>query len=938
VQVAEPPRERPAAPGRPPVRRGLRYKLAGPWELGAIEDGVWRTWTGVVRAGRVRGWRFTATGLAAGAVVIAAVRAIVTLGTGAGTWWARVPALLAAAAALAGVTALMLRWYVRHRADQDDLFPVLSAVVLAVVAAGLTLVTFAGVATVVWDAGWASVPHGSADPAYSLVELSYLRTLAGSVPVLALPDRFGWADPLRLTGLGPNLVRLGYQFMLLVPLIRVAQAGYAAAKSRWARAYDRQAAMLALVRQDLAERPEWISTPAISSGAGAVRASSLPLRYRWTGLDPGQQVTLAALAIAAVVGSSYLPRLPGLVHGWWHAPAAEFPAAWAARVLPWLLAAWLVHRWWRAIPRHGRNLIGEPLSTVTVISLAWIVQIIAAGAAVLGLLVRGGIVAASPASGAGLLEHLAWQVADAMPGPSITGVMHWSRPGTERGALAALVEVAVLLSVLALLSFPVGLAVHVWSQRAVRWRDPDQPDSERAAEVALSAAAGGLRAADQAVRDLAALVQRQRRLWFWVQRYMSYPWVDATDRFIPAIRGGLAGRLFPAERQLIGAVAAAERALKSLPDTPAALAAAGVGQVQLKAYDAAAAAVRRHYLYLDAGDSEHVPGFPTAGHPPPQAVEALDRVNARAADAVAGFAVLLRPPVGHEHLPWQEAPVTVLGERIARVPAAELLETVTSEQFRLRWDFTVRMPLVLAALATRPAAETATFMAGLLAAERDDLKKRAPAPRGRQVLPGPVVLTWQREPERPAQATRRLAGLIHDQGAQRVAEIVAALLASPGTVGPAGERSPSVVCAGFLLEPYHNEPVPAIMRMFILLSDAGCAEFAMGELFRWRLHSAREMIDALDMLSQAGRDDLRVRVLSVAARWRVTMPGGFLSDGWSDGDFVRLIRILREDGVPPAELLSPLGQNVPRSAALREQIATELRQSALDENQWQPLL
>jgi hypothetical protein len=39
-----------------------------------------------------------------------------------------VPALLAGVAVLAAVTALMLHWYVRHRADEDDLFPVLSAV------------------------------------------------------------------------------------------------------------------------------------------------------------------------------------------------------------------------------------------------------------------------------------------------------------------------------------------------------------------------------------------------------------------------------------------------------------------------------------------------------------------------------------------------------------------------------------------------------------------------------------------------------------------------------------------------------------------------------------------------------------------------------------------------------------------------------------------
>src|SRR5258708_2171724 len=160
--------------------------------MGWIEDAVWNGWTGVIRAGRVRGWWFTAIGLAAGIVVVAVVRAIVALGADSGSWWARVPALLSAAVVLAVVTTLMLRWYLRHRADEDDLFPVLSAVVLSVVATGLTVVTFAGLATVIWDAGYAAAPPGAGAADYAVVERSYLWTLAGSVPVLALPHRFGW--------------------------------------------------------------------------------------------------------------------------------------------------------------------------------------------------------------------------------------------------------------------------------------------------------------------------------------------------------------------------------------------------------------------------------------------------------------------------------------------------------------------------------------------------------------------------------------------------------------------------------------------------------------------------------------------------------------------------------------------------------------------------
>jgi hypothetical protein len=68
------------------MRRGLRYRLMSMTDMGWIEDAVWNGWTGVIRAGRVRGWWFTAIGLAAGIVVVAVVRAIVALGADSGSW------------------------------------------------------------------------------------------------------------------------------------------------------------------------------------------------------------------------------------------------------------------------------------------------------------------------------------------------------------------------------------------------------------------------------------------------------------------------------------------------------------------------------------------------------------------------------------------------------------------------------------------------------------------------------------------------------------------------------------------------------------------------------------------------------------------------------------------------------------------------------------
>src|SRR5258708_12969486 len=111
--------------------------------MGWMGGAVWTGWTGVIRAGRVRGWWFTAIGLAAGIVVVAVVRAIVALGADSGSWWARVPALLSAAVVLPVVTTLILRGYPPLRAAAADLFPALSPLVLSALAPRPPVVTSA---------------------------------------------------------------------------------------------------------------------------------------------------------------------------------------------------------------------------------------------------------------------------------------------------------------------------------------------------------------------------------------------------------------------------------------------------------------------------------------------------------------------------------------------------------------------------------------------------------------------------------------------------------------------------------------------------------------------------------------------------------------------------------------------------------------------------
>jgi hypothetical protein len=927
----------------------LLYRLLPSWQPGEV---LWGAWTGVVRTGRARGWRFALVGLVAGMVLVAGGRGVVASGSDAGGWWLRVGAVLVGLAALAAVIALMVRWYLRHRAAQDDPFPMLTALVLSAVATGLAVVAFAGVATLVWRAGLAAPPRSATPPGYARVERSYLWILVDSVPVLDLPQRLGWVDPLPLAGLAADVVRLVYRFVLLVPLIRVAQATYAWAKSSWLRAYERRTTTLELINRDLAEEPEWVGTPGISSGVPTWRAPATRhvRRRAWHGvnLTGTGQLVLAGLAVLAVMGSGYLPRLPALARLWPGGGPAVSVAGWLATGLSWLLAAWLVVRWFRSIPRRGEDLIELPLSSVTVVTVAWIIQIICAAAALLNPLVRAGLTTATPVRGGPttLLEILAWQVTDVLPGPNIVEGLHWRRPGSLDGLVAGLVEIAVLVSVAALLAFPIGRALHVWSQRTSRWRDPDLPEPERVREMAVLAAADDLLAAERAVHELGATARQSYSRWASVTTSMSFPWKART--LGRDLEDWLEYLLRPDERRVRTTVTAAERALTRAQNARLRLAAAGADDLTIAAFDAAAAAIRRSYLYLGAHDPNRRPQAKRAGLTAATAMTAAtaaaraaaiaahlphlrrtttevddgaaDRVAERAERAAAGFADLLTPAARQCDVSWPDLPVTVLGARLDDVPVADLLEHVTAAPFRQRWDFAARLPVVLGVVANRPGAQVAEFALGLLAAERKHLVDRDTDPRPRFHKPD---LT----------ATHYLLGLIHRQDNARIAETAHALLSQPPAGDSAGEQ-----CAWYLLDPYLDKPAD-LMRLCVQLHDSGHREFAEQAL-DFGLEGNHEMSQALDELHGAGRDDLRPWLLSLASHWGATadLPARLSPDVGRGVYLVRLVRLLREQNSPAEDFLALLGRDVPRPDHLRERLTRELRQSTLAEDRWTVLL
>jgi hypothetical protein len=111
-----------------------------------------------------------------------------------------------------------VRWYVRLRAASGDSFPLLATIVLAVFAVGLSVVAFAGLTQLLLADG---VIAGAATPSLLDVEKGYLWQLVASIPLLAIPQRFGWIDPLSLTGPVAGTMLLLFKVALIAPLERV---------------------------------------------------------------------------------------------------------------------------------------------------------------------------------------------------------------------------------------------------------------------------------------------------------------------------------------------------------------------------------------------------------------------------------------------------------------------------------------------------------------------------------------------------------------------------------------------------------------------------------------------------------------------------------------------------------------------------------------------
>jgi len=296
------------------------------------------------------------------------------------------------------------------------------------------------------------------------------------VPLLKIPDGVGWREPMRLTGPAGGAFLLAYKVLLIAPLLRLGIASY-----QW---------LLDGVHKREAKTDDLI------------RRKVLP--DTWTRDEPptphwivhiGYWLCLVALLAAPVVtGFLLLPLI--------YEPGAWLDM-WAAR---WAAALALV---WATIGTMGEGFKalvrrGTELAESVIWYLAAIGFVIVAAAAVNLSLLRTGIattdvpVPAGEQVRAAIAVH-AWNLADAVPGPNIPGILQWNLAYTFTDRWSTLLILLSKLTVLGVILVPVALAVASFTHY-VRQRTRTPGALDHAALFAELFASARL-ATDRATRD-----------------------------------------------------------------------------------------------------------------------------------------------------------------------------------------------------------------------------------------------------------------------------------------------------------------------------------------------------------------------------------------------------------------------------------------------------
>ncbi len=130
--------------------------------------------------------------------------------------------VIAVVAAASGLLVLMARNYLVSKAEPQDRRPFMVAMLVSTGALAAWMEAFAGLTSL--GSRYRAV-YAEALP-LSRGEQLMLWQLVDSVPLLAIPSRLGWDQPLQLTGVAGGILVLAFKIVVIVTLLRMAVAIY----------------------------------------------------------------------------------------------------------------------------------------------------------------------------------------------------------------------------------------------------------------------------------------------------------------------------------------------------------------------------------------------------------------------------------------------------------------------------------------------------------------------------------------------------------------------------------------------------------------------------------------------------------------------------------------------------------------------------------------
>lgn len=376
--------------------------------------------------------------------------------------------VIAIVAAASGLLVLMARNYLVSKAEPQDRRPFMVAMLVSAGALAAWVEASAGLASLGSRYGFV---YAETLPLWRSEQL-ILWQLVESVPLLAIPDRLGWDEPLQLTGVAGGILVLAFKVVVIATLLRMAVAIYQLTEQH--RRAERNLAMHVQSRLRRSRLITYSATPSF-----------------W----PELLVAIVGMGLVYATVGADSPVRQWLTK---HAPSLELfgitIASSKISFLPQLLALGVIGRMLLQMPAKIRAADQFTQPSVAKGTLgayaAIVVQVATTAAATVLVLHDAGLADLHPGDAAeGTTSTLAllavgWHLLNALPGQDVPETVGWTITQDFVGVWAGVVVVVQLIVTVALVIFPMARVVARWANLSSRWTRPDPPLSVVPASLA----------------------------------------------------------------------------------------------------------------------------------------------------------------------------------------------------------------------------------------------------------------------------------------------------------------------------------------------------------------------------------------------------------------------------------------------------------------------